>query len=101
MGEKGGQVQHVSADGPQQTVQDRHRARQTQMRRAASGQESVIYHEHEYNITQQKCHLELGMILTFCWQVKAEGIAGDQETIGHLKVYPTEVKPVLDGYLFR
>lgn len=58
------------------------------MRRGASGQELVIYHEHEYNITQQKCHLELSMILTFCWQVKAEGIADNQETTGHLKFIP-------------
>lgn len=96
MDEEGGQVQQVSGDGPQQAVQDRHRAKQTLMRRGASGQESVIYSEHKYNITQQKCHLELDMILTFCWQVKAEGIAGNQETIGHLKFYPTEAEPVPD-----
>lgn len=56
MGEEGGQVQQVSEDGPQHAVQDRHR-------RGASGQESVIYREHKYNIIQQKCHLESGMIL--------------------------------------
>lgn len=72
-------------DGPQQAVHDRHRGKDTN-EEGSSGQESVIYREHKYNITQQKCHLELGMILTFCWQVKAEGIAGNQESTGHLKI---------------
>lgn len=56
------------------------------------GWESVIHLE-------QKCHPELGMILTFCWQVKGEGIDGHQEANGHQKVCHTEAVP--DGHLFR
>lgn len=50
---------------------------------------------------QQKCHPELGMILTFCQQVKGEVTDGYQKDTRDQKVCHIEAGTVPDGHLFR
>lgn len=48
------------------TIRDRHGAKWTLMREVPVAG-NVIHHEQKDSVAQQKCHLECGMILTFCW----------------------------------
>lgn len=63
--------------------------------------DSVIHLEQKYSAAQQKCHPELGMILTFCQQVKGEVTDGYQEATGDQKVCHIEAGTVPDGHLVR